>query len=71
MLPGVEVVDLETRGDGHRREEEEEVDVEVEVEVEVEGDRYLEVISLDLVLREPTTPLSLSEGNRGGLAVFA
>ena len=44
----LELVERESRGDGHLLEEEEDDVVEVEVEVEGEGDMYLEETCLPL-----------------------
>lgn len=46
----VELVERESRGEGHLREDEEDDVVEVEVEVEGEGDMYLEETCLPLGL---------------------
>lgn len=46
----VELVERESKGEGHLREEEEDDVVEVDVEVEGEGDMYLEETCLPLGL---------------------
>lgn len=58
-------------GDGHLLDDENEEEDE-EVEFEAAEDKYLEVISLDLGLLDAieVSPLSLSEGNNGGLVGF-
>lgn len=67
----VVVVVVVVDGDGHLLDEENEEEDE-EVEFEAAEDKYLEVISLDLGLLDAieVSPLSLSEGNNGGLVGF-
>lgn len=65
------VVVVVVDGDGHLLDDENEEEDE-EVEFEAAEDKYLEVISLDLGLLDAieVSPLSLSEGNNGGLVGF-
>ena len=68
----MELVERESKGDGHLREEDDVVEVEFDVEEEVEegeGDMYLDETCLPLGFLG-RTPLFFSEGKRGGLEGF-